>query len=135
MLTGHCHCEQIRFEFDGEPTDASFCHCSICRRLTGSAFGAWCEVASKDFRWISGRQNLSTYKVTDYLEIDFCSNCGVLLLARHSSWPDCRYLPLGTIDSDSNILPEYHQFTGSKAAWYEIHDSMPQYQAWPEVES
>jgi len=134
MRTGHCHCEQIRYGFDGEPTDASFCHCSICRRLTGSAFGSWCEVPSRNFRWLSGRENVSTYKITDRLETLFCRTCGVAMLAKHSNWPDFRYIPLGTLDSDQGIAPEYHQFTGSKASWYKIHDSMPQYETWPEGE-
>jgi hypothetical protein len=56
------------------------------------------------------------------------------MLARHSKWPDFRYIPLGTLDSDGDIAPAYHQFTGSKAPWYKIHDSMPQYETWPEGE-
>lgn len=41
------------------------------------AFGAWCEVAGRDLRWLSGRQDLSTYKITDRIEKYFCRNCGL----------------------------------------------------------
>jgi hypothetical protein len=133
MRTGHCHCNEVRYVFDGEPTDASFCHCSICRRLTGSAFGSWCEVPNENFRWLAC-DAVATYQVTDRLETLFCRNCGVTLVAKHSKWPGCKYVLLGTLDDDGGIAPEYHQFTGSRASWYKIHDSMPQYDAWPDSE-
>lgn len=83
---------------------------------------------------MSGRENLATYQITERLKKYFCRSCGVTLLATHSNWPDFRYVPLGTLDSDSGIAPKYHQFTGSRAAWYKIHDSLPQFETWPEVE-
>lgn len=131
LRTGHCLCERVRYEFDSEPTDASFCHCSICRRLSGSAFASWCEVPRKSVRW-SGRDNLLSYRITDRLDTFFCRSCGTALLAEHSNWPDCAYLPMGTLDDASAIAPQYHQFTASKASWYKIHDPMPQYKQWPE---
>jgi hypothetical protein len=39
---------------------------------------------------------------------------------------------LGTVDGSVNCLPGYRQFVGSKAAWFEIHDELPQYEGWPE---
>ena len=54
------------------------------------------------------------------------------MLAEHSSWPDFRYVPLGTLDTDQEVAPEYHQFTGSRASWYKIHDALPQYESWPD---
>jgi hypothetical protein len=81
---------------------------------------------------LSGAENAVTYRVTDRLETLFCRTCGVVILATHSKWPGYRYILIGTLDEASGIAPKYHQFTGSKAAWYEIHDSMPQYDAWPE---
>lgn len=133
MHTGRCNCGKVRYEFSGEPTDASFCHCSICRRLTGSAFGAWYEAPGEGFN-LQGGEHLSAYRATERLEIRFCRVCGATVLATHSSWPESRYIPLGTLDRDAEIVPEYHQFVGSKAAWFEIHDSLRQYDTWPDGE-
>lgn len=132
--TGRCLCNTVQFEFDGEPTDASFCHCSLCRRLTGSAFGCWCETAKDAFRWTAGGNHVTTYAVTERLQSLFCRTCGSVVQARHESWPDCRYLPLGALDDDHGIVPEYHQFTASRAAWFRIHDALMQYPAWPDEE-
>ncbi len=32
MLEGTCHCGAVRWSFDGIPSDATACNCTICRR-------------------------------------------------------------------------------------------------------
>ncbi len=40
MITGGCLCGAVRYEIDADQLadDASYCHCSMCRRWSGSAF-------------------------------------------------------------------------------------------------
>jgi hypothetical protein len=38
---------------------------------------------------------------------------------------------MGGLDTDPGVRPTYHMFAGSKAAWHEIEDALPQYDAWP----
>jgi hypothetical protein len=38
MYTGHCLCGHCRFEFEAPDRDVNICHCSLCRRMTGTAF-------------------------------------------------------------------------------------------------
>ncbi len=33
--TGSCHCGAVRLELNDEPTEATECNCSICRRTAG----------------------------------------------------------------------------------------------------
>ena len=127
MGTGHCHCGAVRYEFDGEPTSAGYCHCSLCRRLTGSAFAPWCEVPNANLRW-SGSEDLQKYNITDRYVAWFCRVCGAPLATTHSLSPDATALLMGTLDDDRGIAPQYHIYTGSKAAWYEIRDALPQYE-------
>ena len=37
-IEGHCHCGQITFEAEVDPTALTICHCTDCQTLTGSAF-------------------------------------------------------------------------------------------------
>ncbi|MES2293817.1 MAG: GFA family protein [Pseudomonadota bacterium] len=32
MLEGSCHCGQVTWRFDGVPTSATACNCTVCRR-------------------------------------------------------------------------------------------------------
>lgn len=129
MHTGHCHCGGVSYAFDGRPLKATYCHCSLCRRMTGSAFAPWCEVPGADLRW-SGRDRLKTYALTDRLAILFCRECGAPLVATHSKWPETAFLLMGALESDPGIAPEYHIFAGSRAPWHEITDALPQYERW-----
>ena len=37
-VTGRCHCGQISFEAEIDPTQVRICHCTDCQTLTGTAF-------------------------------------------------------------------------------------------------
>jgi hypothetical protein len=133
IRTGQCQCAGIRFEFAGEPTDASFCHCSICRKLSGSAFAAYIEVSTGALCIADVERRLACYDVTARLTKEFCGTCGTPLFTRHSSFPQFTYVSLGVLDDDRGIVPEYHQFVESKAKWYVINDDLPQYEEWPNL--
>lgn len=126
MGTGHCHCGAVSYEFDGEPKSTGYCHCSLCRRLTGSAFAPWCEVPTANLRW-SGYDNLQKYNITERYLVWFCRTCGAPM-ATDSNEPDSTSLLMGTLEDDTGIAPQCHIYTGSKAPWYEIRDSLPQYE-------
>ena len=128
---GRCQCALIQFEFLGEPSDVSFCHCSICRKLSGSAFAAYIEVATPNLRVSQGADRISSFAITDRLTKKFCAQCGTPLFTEHSAFPQFTYIGLGVLDDDRDIVPEYHQFVESKAKWYEINDDLPQFKEWP----
>lgn len=130
MFTGNCLCERVRFEFESTPTDVSICHCSICRKTTGTAFGTYVKVAATDFKLTRGADELVSYEVTENLATHFCRVCGSTVHATHAEYPGFVYVSLGAMSEDSGIRPMYHEFVGSKASWYEIHDSLPQSEEW-----
>jgi hypothetical protein len=41
QFSGSCLCGAVRYAFDSEPKVTLACHCSSCRKATGSAFGVW----------------------------------------------------------------------------------------------
>jgi hypothetical protein len=43
--TGGCACGALRFRVAGKPRRVSMCHCMPCRRVHGSAFGAYAMFA------------------------------------------------------------------------------------------
>lgn len=130
MFTGHCLCSQVRFEFDTQPTDVSICHCSLCRRMTGTAFGVYVKVPVAGLKFVSGTEQITAYDVTEKLGMFSCRSCGSYLYAKHSDYSDFAYVCLGTVDDHDDIRPGYHEFVGSKASWFDIHDSLPQFEGW-----
>ena len=132
MITGRCECARVRYEVDGEIVDFSHCHCSICRRIHGAAFATWGGVARDKFSYLSGEDSLKIYSFSKNADSIFCEHCGSTLMVDYKPEPEALYITLGTVDGSVNCPPGYHQFVGSKAPWFEIHDELPQYEAWPE---
>ena len=130
MFKGHCLCDQVRFEFDTQPTDVSICHCSLCRRMTGTAFGVYVKVPASDLTFTSSAGQITAYNVSDKLSMCSCRGGGSYLYAKHSDYSDFVYVCLGAVDDHGDIHPGYHEFVGSKAGWFEVHDSLPQFEGW-----
>ncbi|MDZ7645222.1 MAG: GFA family protein [Woeseiaceae bacterium] len=129
---GGCQCGGVRFYYEGPYTDVGYCHCSLCRQQSGSAFATYMEVPEDRFHVAEGRDLLVRYGSTDRLDRYFCRNCGVTLYSTHRSFPGCVYISVGMLDSDEGIEPTHHQFVASKAKWYDIADALPQAADWPE---
>jgi hypothetical protein len=51
------------------------------------------------------------------------------LVATHSG--KVMEVVLGTVDGDPGVRPGEHIFVGFKAPWYEISDTLPQFEEWP----
>jgi len=61
----------------------------------------------------------------------FCSVCGSNIYTKFDARPQELGLALGILDDDPRHRPTCHVFVGSKAPWYEITDSLPQYEGFP----
>lgn len=129
MIQGRCLCEQVRYEVDGLLFQARHCHCSICRRLSGAAFGTYARVNADDFRWVSGAECITEYKTSPEVARCFCNRCGSTLGVRVQG--AMSYVTLGTVEGDPGIRPEAHVFVRSKAAWYGMAEELPEFDEWP----
>lgn len=127
MIKGSCLCQKCSYEAGGELFDVLHCHCSICRKLHGSAFATYGGVLKDKFNWTSNTSTLNKYQSPNGVARYFCGNCSSLLISIDNSEPDTIYLSLGGVDSNNDINPEYHQFVASKASWHEINDNLPKY--------
>jgi hypothetical protein len=77
---------------------------------------------------------ISEYESSPERRKCFCSNCGSQLFIRRLDKPEVTVVTLGTLDGDPHARPERHVFVASKAPWYEIADSLPQFKIYPRFE-
>ena len=134
MIQGKCLCEEIRYEISGELGPVFNCHCSKCRRWHGSAFRTRASIKKSQFKLLSGESQLAEYKSSDNVTKHFCRQCGSPLHSSYENKPDILGIPLGALDGVAAEI-EAHIFVDSKASWYSINDSLPQYAAWPGSEA
>jgi hypothetical protein len=131
MLKGSCLCGGIRYEIVGAIGRALYCHCSMCRKWHGSAFRARLAVPKSSFRLVRGKELLVEYRSSADTIKRFCRVCGSPMMNSWDPDPDNYGLAMGTLEDDPGVRPSCHIFVGSKAPWYEITDTLPQYTEFP----
>jgi hypothetical protein len=130
MLQGSCLCGGIRFEITGPVPGIIQCHCSLCRKCSGTGCIATIPVPADQLRWISGEDLLRTFSRPSGYTSVFCAVCGSP--APDSNTARTRYLiPAGLVDDDPSLRVTEHIFVGSKARWETIADDAPRFDAFP----
>jgi hypothetical protein len=117
----------VRFEIQGQFGPTSHCHCSMCRKATGAAFGTYAEVKIENLRIVSGAEMIMRYRSSPGVERTFCARCGSTLQFVSEKNPGKVEIALGTLDDDPGIHVLRHIFVAYKAPWCEITDGLPQY--------
>ena len=132
QVSGTCLCNKVSYEITGNMGVFQYCHCSRCRKFTGSAHAANLFVSPDDFRWLSGEDSVGRYDPADtrYFATSFCTNCGSSLPWLSKSGRVV-IIPAGTLDGDPEIRPSQNIFCGSRADWYMDAGSLPEHDEMP----
>jgi hypothetical protein len=129
--TGSCLCGGIRYEITGELGDFGYCHCTSCRKASGSAHGANTPVDRARFHLRSGASLLKEYESSPGKLRVFCSHCGSPIYAYRTASADVLRVRLGSLDTPFTKHPRAHSWVSDKAAWEPIEGSIPQFAEWP----
>lgn len=113
--SGSCLCGAVKYEVSGEFENFFLCHCSRCRKGTGSAHAANLFINNATLTWLSGEDQIRAFRVPDARHTRaFCAQCG-------SAVPQAGrqrvIVPAGTLDSELDATPTAHIFTSDKAGW------------------
>lgn len=125
--TGACLCGAVTFEYAGDIAEAAYCHCTDCRRTTGSAFNISVGLKSSGFKVTKGSPHEFT-KTADsgnLLTRHFCGNCGSPLYTSSPSNADMVYVKAGAFDDPGFIKPAYQSWTRSRVRWADIPANLP----------
>lgn len=125
-LAGKCLCGAVHYAVADEFVYAANCHCSNCRRATGSAFKPFAGIERDKLSVTKGADNLMIFGDENGHDAH-CKVCGSLLYSVVRDG-DFVHVAMGTLVDDPSIRPTKHIFVGSKARWFTITDGLPQYQ-------
>ncbi len=122
-MKGECNCGGVRFVLADDPYGIFVCHCSICRRHTGTNGNAVVVVGNEAFRWLGGEDQICTWKKPGHdWQIWFCCVCGSQVPGRNDA--STMFVPAGLLTEGGECLEVIHHiWVDSKAAWDEIGDS------------
>jgi hypothetical protein len=127
-LKGSCLCGVVKYEASGEAKRFLHCHCSRCRKATGTGHASNLFLQPGTLSWLSGEDNVRAFKLPTAQRFTntFCAACGARL-PRQAPGTDAVLIPAGSLDDEAPIAPQARIFQGSRASWSCGGDGLPAY--------
>ncbi len=125
VRTGSCLCGAITYKITGEMAKVTACHCSQCRKQTGTYYSA-STIADDQIEIHDERDRLNWYSASEQAQRGFCSNCGSAMFWKRNSSKNMSVL-VGTLDGESGLEFGKHIFAESKGDYYELPEDQTQF--------
>jgi hypothetical protein len=122
-IPGSCLCGGVRFELLAEPEPATHCHCSRCRKTSGTYGSVGARIDYEDFRLLEGEELLRVWQAdAEAGPKVFCVRCGATLFG--GDWPDGPAIKVrfGALDADPRSRPVRRIHVASAAPWLPVPD-------------
>lgn len=129
MYQGECLCGSVKWELLAEPYAMYNCHCRMCQKAHGAAFGTYCFVRAGEIRWTSGTETIVHYRSSDVLVRSSCDVCGSVV--PYSNEADNHWVAPGGCHTEMR-KPDYNIFVVDNAPWHVISGALPEHAAYPE---
>ncbi|MCC7483563.1 MAG: GFA family protein [Burkholderiales bacterium] len=132
-VRGSCLCGTVKFEIAPPYSAFRYCHCSRCRKASGSAHASNIFVPKAQFGWLAGEAAVKRFRLpgAERFAVWFCGTCGTRVpheVPGRGDW----LIPAGILDGDPGERPQNSIFWGSKSPWYlepHEHPRFPEYPA------
>ncbi|GMU68238.1 MAG: hypothetical protein AMXMBFR37_05710 [Steroidobacteraceae bacterium] len=127
--SGSCLCGAASFEIEGDFGQFYLCHCTHCRKDTGSAHAANLFSSTARLNWLSGQDKARLYNLpaTRHTRC-FCSICGSAL---PYALEGMLVVPAGSLDTALDTTPDAHLFARSRASWDRQLEKIPAHESFP----
>ncbi|AFK56348.1 GFA family protein [Tistrella mobilis] len=117
IRTGQCLCGQVTFAIEGEPMRVGICHCTDCRKESGSAFTYYGV-------WHPARTNITGESV-EYRGQCFCPQCGARLFSKNGTEVEIK---LGILSpAPTGLVPGYELWVKRREPWLRPVDGAEQF--------
>jgi hypothetical protein len=125
-VRGGCLCGSVRFEADLPFIKFEKCHCSRCRRATGSACSANAYVLPQAFRWLRGQDHVMRFDLAQArsFSTSFCRARGSPLPHATRSGREV-IIPTGSLLDDPGVSPTIEANWQSRARWLSDAANLP----------
>ena len=131
-INGSCLCGTVKYQITGPFKVFQYCHCSRCRKFTGSAFSPNIFVPPERFSWLEGENSIGRYEHPNakYFATCFCKQCGSSLPWEVQGGKNV-VVPSGTLDDKPDIEPFQNIFWASRAPWFKEPSSLKCFDEFP----
>ncbi|KGK00183.1 GFA family protein [Thalassotalea sp. ND16A] len=129
---GSCLCGQVSYQVDEPLKMFQYCHCSRCRKITGSGFAPNIFVPLEQFKWLTGEHLLGRYEVREakYFATSFCQHCGSTM-PWLTQTGQLYVLPVGTLDDEISLKPSQNIYCDEIPNWHQSFSELPKFAQGP----
>lgn len=133
--TGGCLCGAVRYEVRSAPLWVCHCHCTMCRKQSGTGIGTFVGFPAGTVTWSGAKP--TRYRSSKDVERSFCATCGSPL-AFHRVHETS--LALGSLDHPERLpvegraeIPVWstHVWYQDRLAWFDTADGWSRHLKFP----
>lgn len=123
---GSCLCGEVAFEVEGPFDRFLDCHCSRCRKATGTAHSSEVIVRAGALHWLRGKASVVRFDLPDARSFAtaFCKICGSPMPHLTRSGLET-IIHAGAFDEPPGTTPDRHVRWASRAEWYVHGEGLP----------
>ena len=116
-ITGSCLCKAIQYQITTDFELALNCHCTICKKITGSAFESIALTAEDGLELTQGKEHLKSFRLTDKAEKNFCAECGTPIFNTNIQAPGKVIIHIGSLDDPQCVTPKINLHAENMLPW------------------
>lgn len=134
QLKGSCLCGRVKFIVAGPFRAFHWCHCSRCRKDTGSAHASNIFARPDSVTWLSGLDGVKRFDLPEAERFAkaFCTECGSPVPYVNRSGTHL-IVPAGSVDESPDLVPDDNIHWRSRAAWYDAGLRAVKYETEPDA--
>ncbi|MAV27042.1 MAG: ribulose phosphate epimerase [Gammaproteobacteria bacterium] len=124
---GSCLCVAVTYEATDRVKRLNLCHCRMCQKTSGSAYGAFLRIDKTGLQWRTGARHVSTFEFSPGVTRAFCSGCGSSLTwSRDDS--DGVGIAAGTVDEgEVPDMPTSQFWCDAAPVWHQCRNDVEQF--------
>lgn len=125
QFLGSCLCGIVKYEIRSSIKAVAHCHCAMCRKAHGAAFGTYGSVPVTDFVITNGADLIRSHHSSPGVTRTFCSMCGSPLTwhRTHDDMAGWISFTLGTLDTPFTPARQRHVHSASAPPWHVAGDA------------
>lgn len=125
-MQAQCYCGKVKLALGDNIISFINCHCSMCRRLNGSAYTSWLCVSTEHFLVTQGAEAIKNFAVTECCNNAFCGNCGTRVYTLDTRYPNVVGIQAGIVD-DVPVSPVKELYYSDGAKWACHQSDLPKF--------
>jgi hypothetical protein len=124
VMKGRCFCGGVEFSVAGPLRSVVYCHCKMCRRISGHIVAATaCALPNLS---ITTSDHLRWFQSSAEAQRGFCGRCGSNLFWKPASGTHVSIMA-GALDDPTGLRGVMHIFVADKGDYYSLDDGLPQH--------